>query len=114
MLATLQNQYYRIKLTEKIYATPRMQELTAKVYRLGVEFLYEAVRYYSRSTMRRLLHVVGQPPSLRLADTVTEIKTAIEEMTKEKEMLNGLRLARVEEKVNNVKDVVDSMLDVRN
>ena len=63
--------------------------------------------------MRRLLHVVGQPPSLQLADTVTEIKTAIEEMSKEKEMLNGLRLARVEEKVNKVKDVVDSMLDIQ-
>ncbi|KAF2660353.1 hypothetical protein K491DRAFT_774836 [Lophiostoma macrostomum CBS 122681] len=109
MLATLQQQYCRIQLTKGVYGTPRMKEFTAIVYRLGIEFLYEAIRYYSTGTLKRFWHVATQPPSIRLTEKVTDIKTAIEEMTQEKEMLNGIRLFDVERKVEHLVESVDTL-----
>jgi hypothetical protein len=86
-----------------------MKEFTAIVYRLGIEFLYEAIRYYSTGPLHRLWHVATKPPSMRLTEKVTDIKTAIEEMTKEKEMLNGIRLFNVESKVEHLVESVDTL-----
>jgi hypothetical protein len=100
MLLSLQNQYCRIQMVKKVYTTDRMKELTAVVYRLGVEFLYEAVRYYSVGTFRRLWHSVAKPPSIGLTNKISEIETAVEEIRREMEVLDGIRLNDIEQKID--------------
>ncbi|KAF1970957.1 hypothetical protein BU23DRAFT_648299 [Bimuria novae-zelandiae CBS 107.79] len=53
---TLHQEYCRIKMVNKTHSTDRMKEHTAAVYRLGIEFLYTATRYYLMSTYRRWWH----------------------------------------------------------
>ncbi|ORX96838.1 hypothetical protein BCR34DRAFT_607493 [Clohesyomyces aquaticus] len=109
MLVTLQQQYCRIQMIKEVYATSRMKEHTAVVYRLGIEFLYEAVRYYSVSPSRRLLYVISRPPSIDLDNKVSEIHDAIEEMRKEMEALDGIRLNNVEQELGKVAETVDTL-----
>jgi hypothetical protein len=102
MLLTLQHQYCRIQMVKEVYTTARMKEHIAVVYRLGIEFLYEAIRYYSTGGFHRFWRVMAQPPNIQLTDKVTEIQTAIEEIRKEMEVLDGIRLNTVENKVQEV------------
>jgi hypothetical protein len=51
-------------VVEEIYNTDRMKELAATVYRLGIEFPYTAVPYYSMGAFCNMCHVVAQPTSV--------------------------------------------------
>jgi hypothetical protein len=102
MLVSLQHQYCRIQMVKEVYATARMKELTAVVYRVGIEFLYEAVRYYSTGTFRRFWHGLSSPPSVYLAVKVSEIEASIEEIRKEMEVLDGIRLNKIEHDIARV------------
>ncbi|OAG03005.1 uncharacterized protein CC84DRAFT_1219924 [Paraphaeosphaeria sporulosa] len=96
MMHKLHQQYCRIKMVETIYHTDRMKEFTAQVYRLGVEFLYTATRFYSMSAIRKMWHVVAQPPSVQLTNKIAEIEDAIEGMAQEMRILDGIRIANIE------------------
>jgi hypothetical protein len=69
-----------------------MKEYTAVLYRLGIEFLYETVRYYSMGTVRRLGHIIARPPSIGVEKKVKEIKDAIRETEREMRALDSLKL----------------------
>lgn len=102
MLRELREQYHRIRMLKDIYPTARMREYTVVLYRLGIGFLFEAVRYYSRGTFRKLQYVIARPPSIELEDKVAEIKTAIIEIEREMRALNGIRLSGVERVQNKM------------
>ncbi|KAJ4356774.1 uncharacterized protein N0V89_004810 [Didymosphaeria variabile] len=107
MMQTLHQQYCRIKMVKDVYNTDRMKQHVAVVYRLGIEFLYTAVRYYSKSTFRRWWHVVAQPPSMQLTNKISEIQAAVEEMRKEMEVLDGIRLGNIETKLEETAAQLD-------
>jgi hypothetical protein len=83
-------------MLEHVYSNPSMKEHFAVVYRLGVEFLREAALYYSIGTHKRLWHVLTRPPSVDIETKVSGIKGAIEEMTREMETFDRIRLKGVE------------------
>jgi hypothetical protein len=83
-------------MVEGIYNTDRMKELTAKVYRLGIEFLYTAIHYYSMNAFRKMWHVVARPPSVQLNNKIVEIQDAIEDMRQEMRTLDAIRLEKIE------------------
>jgi hypothetical protein len=64
MVHQLRQPYCRTKVVEEIYNTDRMKELAATVYRLGIEFPYTAVPYYSMGAFCNMCHVVAQPTSV--------------------------------------------------
>jgi hypothetical protein len=97
MLVELRQHYARIQMLKHVYLTDRMVEYTAVLYRLGVEFLHEAVRYYSMGTFRRLGHLVARPPSMGVEKKVKEIKDAIRETEREMRALDGRRLNDMEQ-----------------
>jgi hypothetical protein len=101
MVLSLQAQYRRIQMKE-VYTSSEMKKLVATVYQLGIEFLYEAVRYYSIGTFRRLWQGLTRPPSTHLALKVSEIEAASEEIRKEMEVLDGRRLHQIVPKVDKV------------
>lgn len=107
MMHRLQQEYYRIKIVNKVHPTDRMKEQTAVVYRLGVEFLYTAVGYYSMTTFRRLWHVVARPPSIDLTEKISEIQIAVEEIRKEMEVLDSERLKEIEVKLDDQSSRID-------
>ncbi|KAK3213631.1 hypothetical protein GRF29_28g503323 [Pseudopithomyces chartarum] len=107
MMHRLQQEYYRIKIVNKVHPTDRMKEQTAVVYRLGVEFLYTAVGYYSMTTFRRLWHVVARPPSIELTEKISEIQIAVEEIRKEMEVLDSERLKEIEVKLDDQSSRID-------
>ncbi|KAL1606274.1 hypothetical protein SLS60_003676 [Paraconiothyrium brasiliense] len=107
MMQTLHQQYCRIKMVKDVYNTDRMREHVAVVYRLGIEFLYTAIRYYSKSTFRKWWHVVAQPPSMQLSNKISEIQAAVEEMRKEMEVLDGIRLGNIEAKLDETAAQLD-------
>jgi hypothetical protein len=109
MLLTLQHQYRRIQMVKDVYNTDDMKKYTAIVYRLGVEFLYEAVRYYSIGTLHRLAYVIKRPPSIQLTIKVGEIKATIEDMRKEMDILDGIRLKAIDQRLENVAESVDDI-----
>lgn len=120
MMYKLHQQYCRIKMVKNVYTSKRMKEHTAVVYRLGIEFLYTAVRYYSMSTFRRMWHVVAKPPNIHLENKVAEIQAAIEEMRMEMEMLDGIRLngmektlGKVEKRAGTIAEDVQGMFILR-
>lgn len=114
MMSKLQQQYCRIKIVNKVYNSERMKEHTALVYRLGIEFLYIAVRYYSMNTLQRIWYVITQPPSIRLESKISDIQSAIEEMRMEMEVLDGFRLNGMESTLGEVeKKVVGTAEDVQ-
>ncbi|KAF1994267.1 hypothetical protein P154DRAFT_527175 [Amniculicola lignicola CBS 123094] len=98
MLVELRQQYLRTQMLNDagVYSSQRMKEYTAVLYRQGVEFLYEAVRYYSIGAWRRLRYVLTKPPSVGLESKVSDIKTAIVEIEREARALDGVRLNQVE------------------
>lgn len=104
MLVTLQQQYCRIQMIKDVYATRRMKEHTAVVYRRGIEFLYEAVRYYSVSTTRRHLSAISRQPSLELDEKMAEIHDSIKEMHREMETFYDIQLNNVEQQLGKVKE----------
>jgi deoxyribose-phosphate aldolase len=106
MLLTLQHQYRRIQMVKDVYNTDDMKKYTAIVYRLGVEFLYEAVRYYSIGTIHRLAYIIKRPPSIQLTIKVAEIEAAIEDMRKEMDILDGIKLNKVGQRLENVAESV--------
>ncbi|KAF2681690.1 hypothetical protein K458DRAFT_456755 [Lentithecium fluviatile CBS 122367] len=79
-----------------------MKEHTAVVHRLDIEFLYTAVEYYSTSTVRRHWHALTQLRSIHLTNKVAEVQAAIEEMRKEMEIVDGIRLNKIEREICNV------------
>lgn len=107
MLFTLKEQYSRIQLLKEVYATARIKEHIAEVYRLGIEFVHQAALYYSIGTFRRFLYLLSQPPSIALEGKVSDIKKAIKEMRMEMETQDRIRLNNVEKKLGDV----DSKLD---
>jgi transcriptional regulator with PAS, ATPase and Fis domain len=92
MLVELRQQYDRIQMLKDVFTTKRMKEYTAVLYRLGVEFLYETVRYYSMGTIRRLGHVIARPPSVGVERKVKEIKDAIRETEREMRALDSKKI----------------------
>jgi hypothetical protein len=107
MLFTLNEQYSRIQMLKEVYATTRIKEHIAEVYRLGIEFVHQATLYYSIGSFRRFLYLLSQPPSIALEGKVSEIKKAIKEMRMEMETQDRIRLNNVEKKLSDV----DSKLD---
>jgi hypothetical protein len=102
MVLSLQAQYRRIQMVKEVYTSSEMKKRVATVYQLGIEFLYEAVRYYSIGTFRRLWQGLTGPPSTHLALKVSEIEAAPEEIRKEMEVLDGRRLHQIVPKVDKV------------
>lgn len=100
-MRTLHQEYCRIKIVNEIHPTDRMKEHTAVVYRLGVEFLHTAIRYYSVGTFRRLWYGISRPPSIELDHKTLEIRAAVEEVRKEMEILDSKRLKAIETKLDN-------------
>lgn len=96
MLVELRQQYYRIQMLKDVYPTKRMKEYTAVLYRLGIQFLYETVRYYSMGAWRRAGYIFARPPSIGVERKVQEIKDAIRETEREMRALDGLRLNNME------------------
>ena len=92
MLVELRQQYYRIQMLKDVFPTKRMKEYTAVLYRLGIEFLHETVRYYSMGTVRRLGHIIARPPSMGVERKVREIKNAIQETEREMRALDSLKI----------------------
>lgn len=107
MLLTLQQQYSRIQLLKEVYATARVKEHVAVVYRLGIEFTRQAALYYSIGTFRRFLYLLSRPPSVGIEVKVSEIKTAIDEMRIEMDTLDRIRLSDVEKKLGDVEVKVE-------
>jgi len=97
MLFTLQQQFRRINMLEHIYSNPSIKEHVAVVYRLGVEFSREAALYYCIGTRRRFWYVLSQPSSVNIKKKkVSDITSAIEEIKREMETLDRIRLKEVE------------------
>lgn len=96
MLVELRQQYHRLQMLKPAYATSRMREYTAVLYRLGIQFLYEVVRYYSGGAWRRVGYIFAHPPSIAVEKKVKEIKDAIRETEREMRALDGLRLSKME------------------
>jgi hypothetical protein len=101
MIQTLKDEYARIGRLTAIYSSSKIQECVATVFRLGIEFLDEAIVYYSRKSSGRILHVLRRPPDLDLKAKVSAIRDAIGELVKERETLDRLRLGRVEDKLDS-------------
>jgi len=97
MLVELRQQYFRIQMLKDVFPTKRMKEYTAVLYRLGIEFLYETVRYYSMGTIRRLGHIVARPPSIGVEKKVKEIKDAIRETEREMRALDSRKLDEMQQ-----------------
>ena len=92
MLVELRQHYDRIQMLKDVYLTNKMKEYTAVLYRLGVEFLHESVRYYSMGTFRRLGYIIRKPPSIGVEKKVQEIKDAIRETEREMRALDGQKI----------------------
>ncbi|KAL0938043.1 uncharacterized protein CTRU02_207774 [Colletotrichum truncatum] len=100
MIETLRSEYTRIKSLVGIYNSNKLRECVANVYRLGIEFLQEATVYYSYSSRRRLWHVATRPPQIFLDAKISALKSAIDEVVKERDVEAHLRLSRVEIKMD--------------
>ncbi|KAF2868193.1 hypothetical protein BDV95DRAFT_610160 [Massariosphaeria phaeospora] len=96
MLIELRQQYLRIKMLKDVYPTTQMQEYTGVLYRLGIKFLHETVRYCSMGVLRRLRYIMTWPPSIGVENKVSEIKDAIREVEREMRALDGKRLNKIE------------------
>jgi hypothetical protein len=107
MLVRLQAEYCRIEMLKEVHASSQMKKYVAEVYRLGIEFLYEAVRFYSIGSVRRFFYILAHPPSIELDNKVSEIHDAIDEMRREREALDSLRVDRVEQKLGDVEESVN-------
>jgi hypothetical protein len=99
MLKTLQQNLARIKKLKGVYATDKISNHIAEIYRLGVEFSRDATNYYTQGMWKRLWQVISRPPSIALDDKVAEIKAAIKEMIREMDTLDRIRLNNVEKGV---------------
>ena len=99
MMHKLQQEYYRIKIVNNVHPTDRMKEQTAVLYRLSVEFLYTAVRYYSMTTFQRLWQAVARSLSIELEEKISEIQAAVEEIRIEMHLLDSQRLKEVEVRI---------------
>ncbi|CAI6341093.1 unnamed protein product [Periconia digitata] len=96
MLVELGQQYDRLQRVKPAYPTAEMQKYRAVLYRLGVEFLHEAARYYLMSPFRRLGHLIARPPSIGVQRIVEDIKNAIRETEREMRAIDGARLNQME------------------
>ena len=96
-------------MLKDVYATPRIKEHIALVYRLGIEFSREVTLYYSLGTCKRLWHVITRPPSTDIEGKVAAINTAIGEMVNEMETLDRIRLSSVETGVALVNKKADRL-----
>lgn len=96
MLVELGQQYDRLQRLKPAYPTAEMQRYTAVLYRLGVEFLHESVRYYRMSPFRRFGHLIARPPSIGVQRIVEDIKGAIRETEREMRAIDGGRIDRIE------------------
>jgi hypothetical protein len=96
-------------MLKDVYATPRIKEHIAAVYRLGIEFSREAAMYYSLRTRKRLWHVISRPPGTDIREKVAAITTAIGEMVDEMETLDRIRLSSVEKGVALVNEKADRL-----
>lgn len=84
-------------MLKDVYPTERMKEYTAKLYRLGIEFLHETVRYYALGAFRRLRYIITRPPSISVELRVSDIKFAIQGLEREMRALDGVRLNAIEQ-----------------
>jgi hypothetical protein len=109
MLLTLKEQYSRIEMLKEVYATARIKEHIAEVYRLGIEFVHQAVLYYSIGTFRRFLYLLSQPSSIALEGKVFDIKKAIKGMRMEMETQDRIRLNNVEKKLDDISSKLDKV-----
>ncbi|OHE98336.1 hypothetical protein CORC01_06332 [Colletotrichum orchidophilum] len=101
MIKTLTSEYARIRKIVGIYSSSIiLRECVATVYRLGIEFLREATVYYSYGSWRRLWHVISSPPHIDLDAKISDLRSAIDELVKERDVEAHLRLGRVESKIN--------------
>ncbi|KAL3303765.1 hypothetical protein RB213_001138, partial [Colletotrichum asianum] len=100
-IQTLKSEYSRIQKLVGIYSNSSvLKKCVATVYRLGIEFMQEATVYYSRSSSMRIWHVVVRPPQLDLERKISDLRSAVEELVKERDMEAHLRLDRVESKID--------------
>ncbi|PVH93367.1 hypothetical protein DM02DRAFT_676893 [Periconia macrospinosa] len=97
MLVELSQQYDRLQRLKPAYPTREMQKYRAVLYRLGVEFLHESVRYYLMSPLRRLGHLFARPPSVGVQRIVEDIKSAIRETEREMRAIDGGRINQIEQ-----------------
>ena len=100
-IQTLKCEYERIGLLKGIYSTERIKVCVADLYRLGVEFLQEATIYYSSTSRKRIWHAFIRPPDIDLKAKISIIEGVISELVQERDTLNRIRLARVEDKVDS-------------
>ncbi|KAF9870784.1 hypothetical protein CkaCkLH20_11683 [Colletotrichum karsti] len=85
-LNNLKREYSRMVLLSEIYHTPMMSMYITTVFKLGIEFMQEAISHYSRPTWRRLWDAVVRPPFL-LNRKVSEISAAMIQIEKERDTL---------------------------
>jgi len=109
MLLTLKDQYSQIRMLKEVYATARIKEHIAEVYRLSIEFVHQAALYYSIGTFRRFLYLLSQPPSIVLEGKVSDIEKAIKGMRMEMETQDRIRLSKVEKKLDDVGSKLDKV-----
>jgi deoxyribose-phosphate aldolase len=60
----------------------------------------------SKNGFSRLAYIIKRPPSIQLTIKVAEIEAAIEDMRKEMDILDGIKLNKVGQRLENVAESV--------
>ncbi|KAH0548582.1 hypothetical protein GP486_007874 [Trichoglossum hirsutum] len=101
-LLTMQAQFSRLRVIEEIHSSTEMKRYIANVYKLGIEFLREAIFYYSRPTYQRVWEALSKPPQLGVDQKIAAITRGMTEIDNERCILDSKRLYEMQGKLQQV------------
>lgn len=105
-LQNLQKEFLRVRDLQEIHPEPNMLLYIKEASVLGIRFFKFAIRYYLRSSWRRVVEAITKPPNIELDEIESEIARAIAEIQKERAHLDTKRLKDVQDHVDGMTNVL--------